>query len=360
MAPSSVTILGGGNTAFAVAANLQLAGTQVTLCELSAFKETLAPLQETHNITLNGVARTGVAEISEVTTDLENAIPKNDFLLVIVPAYAQRAFGEAMVPYLREGQTIVMMPGNLGSLELFGILKKNQKRDITLAETDTAPYVCRKIKPDTAHIWGVVTALGLGVFPSKHGDAVRQVLNHWVPGVTLYPNVMACGLSAMNPIVHPAGVLLNAGRIEYSEGEFFFYGEGVTHSVCRLIYAIDNERLEIATALGLTLDPVDKAFSAAGFGPEGDLWTTINESKMLTQLKAPGNLDSRWITEDVPYGLAVWCKIGEQLGLQCPLMRAVIDLLNATRGEDLWKTGRTLEDLGIAHFDSGQLIAHIN
>ena len=164
----------------------------------------------------------------------------------------------------------------------------------------------------------------------------------------------------MNPIVHPAGVLLNAGRIEYSEGEFFFYGEGVTHSVCRLIYAIDNERLEIATALGLTLDPVDKAFSAAGFGPEGDLWTTINESKMLTQLKAPGNLDSRWITEDVPYGLAVWCKIGEQLGLQCPLMRAVIDLLNATRGEDLWKTGRTLEDLGIAHFDSGQLIAHIN
>ena len=360
MAPSSVTILGGGNTAFAVAANLQLAGTQVTLCELSAFKETLAPLQETHNITLNGVARTGVAEISEVTTDLENAIPKNDFLLVIVPAYAQRAFGEAMVPYLREGQTIVLMPGNLGSLELFGILKKNQKRDITLAETDTAPYVCRKIKPDTAHIWGVVTALGLGVFPSKHGDAVRQVLNHWFPGVTLYPNVMACGLSAMNPIVHPAGVLLNAGRIEYSEGEFFFYGEGVTHSVCRLIYAIDNERLEIATALGLTLDPVDKAFSAAGFGPEGDLWTTINESKMLTQLKAPGNLDSRWITEDVPYGLAVWCKIGEQLGLQCPLMRAVIDQLNATRGEDLWKTGITLEDLGIAHFDSGQLIAHIN
>ena len=127
MAPSSVTILGGGNTAFAVAANLQLAGTQVTLCELSAFKETLAPLQETHNITLNGVARTGVAEISEVTTDLENAIPKNDFLLVIVPAYAQRAFGEAMVPYLREGQTIVMMPGSLGSLELFGILKKSQK-----------------------------------------------------------------------------------------------------------------------------------------------------------------------------------------------------------------------------------------
>lgn len=360
MAPSSVTILGGGNTAFSVAANLQLAGTRVTLCELPAFKETLAPLQETHNITLKGVARTGVAEISEVTTDLEKSIPKNDFLLVIVPAYAQRAFGEAMVPYLREGQTIVLMPGNLGSLELFGILKKNQKRDITLAETDTAPYVCRKIKPDTAHIWGVVTALGLGVLPSKHGDAVRQVLNHWFPGVTLYPNVMACGLSAMNPIVHPAGVLLNAGRIEYSEGEFFFYGEGVTHSVCRLIYAIDNERLEIATALGLTLDPVDKAFSAAGFGPEGDLWTTINESEMLTQLKAPGNLDSRWITEDVPYGLAVWCKIGEQLGLQCPLMRAVIDLLNATRGEDLWKTGRTLEDLGIAHFDSGQLIAHIN
>lgn len=360
MAPSSVTILGGGNTAFSVAANLQLAGTEVTLCELPAFEETLVPLRETRSISLKGVGRTGATEISEVTSDLSSAIPKNEFLLLIVPAYAQRAFGEAMVSYLREGQTIVLMPGNLGSLELSCILGRHQKRDITLAETDTAPYVCRKTEPDTAHIWGVVTALGLGVFPSKHGDTVRQVLDHWFPGVTLYPNVLACGLSAMNPIVHPAGVLLNAGRIEYSKGEFFFYGEGVTPSVCRLIYAIDQERLKIAAALGLTLDPVDQAFAAAGFGPEGDLWTTINESEMLTQLKAPGNLDSRWITEDVPYGLAVWCQLGEQLGLKCPLMRAVIDLLNATRGEDLWKTGRTLEDLGIAQLDSSQLIAHIN
>ena len=32
----------------------------------------------------------------------------------------------------------------------------------------------------------------------------------------------------MNPIMHPAGILMNAGRIEYSKGDFYFYKEGVT------------------------------------------------------------------------------------------------------------------------------------
>src|SRR5262249_43535836 len=145
-----------------------------------------------------------------------------------------------------------------------------------LAESDTAPYVCRKLGPDHAHIWGVVPGLGVGVFPAAHTERVLARLSPLFPGSRPYPHALAAGLGAMHPIVHPRGVLLNAGRIEYSRGEFYFYEEGVTPGVVRAIEALDAERRAIGRALGVDLLPVAAAFHAAGFGPQGDLWATIN------------------------------------------------------------------------------------
>ena len=118
--------------------------------------------------------------------------------------------------------------------------------------------------PTSAHIWGVVDGLGLGVLPASEGSRVQQLVDRWFPGVQLYNDVAACGLAAMNPVVHPAGVLMNAGRIEKSKGEFYFYNEGITPGVCRMIYAVDRERLAIGAALGCELSPVAKAFHPAG------------------------------------------------------------------------------------------------
>ena len=231
---------------------------------------------------------------------------------------------------------------------------------VTLAETDTAPYVCRKMSSTSAHIWGVVDRLGMGVFPSSESQRVLEYVEPWFTGVRLYPHVAACGLAAMNPVVHPAGVLLNAGRVEYSRGEFYFYEEGVTPAVCRLIYAVDCERLAVARALDVELPRVDDAFHSAGFGPKGNLWETINGSRMLTQLRAPGALETRWLTEDVPYGLAAWAQLGEQFGIPCPRMRAVVDLTSAATGKDFWESARVPQDLGIAGMGKEELLAYLH
>ena len=59
MATRSVTILGGGNTAFAVAANLTLEGHEITLYELPEFASTLEPIRKTRTINLVGAGITG-------------------------------------------------------------------------------------------------------------------------------------------------------------------------------------------------------------------------------------------------------------------------------------------------------------
>jgi opine dehydrogenase len=310
-------------------------------------------------IALDGVAQRGTACLHAVTTDVAQALAANDLVLLIVPAYAHKPFAEACAPHLRSGHVVVLMPGTLGSLEFARIVRQHGDRDLVLAETDTAPYVCRKVAPGAAHIWGVVSGLGLGVFPATQTERVQVLLEPLFPGVRTYPHVLACGLAAMNPVVHPAGVLLNAGRIEHARGDFYFYEEGVTPAVCRLIYAVDRERLALARALGLDLPPVDVAFHAAGFGPRGDLWATINGSHMLTQLRAPGALETRWLTEDVPYGLAAWALLGEQLGVATPTLRALVDLTAAALGAEFWPKARTPHHLGIAGLSRESLLEFV-
>lgn len=365
---TSLTILGAGNTAFAVAANLALRGYQITLYELPEFATTLAPIQSTQTIFLQGVAEQGAAKIAHITTNIQDAL-QNDLLLLIVPAYAHRRFAEVCAPHLRDGHTVVITPGTLGALEFAHIVRtQGNHEDIAFAETDTAPYVCRKTAPDTATIWGVVAGLGLGVYPARKTTAVGDLLadiftrdgrSDSQSALVEYPNVIACGLCAMNPVVHPAGVLMNAGRVEYSRGEFYFYEEGVTPAVAQVIYGVDAERKALGTAFGFTLHPVDEAFYNAGFGPKGDIWATINGSRMLTQLRAPGAMDTRWLTEDIPYGIGAWSALGKQIGVATPLMDALVTLAGVALSRDFHPLVRTPDQLGLAGMNPIEMLQFV-
>lgn len=360
MTTADVTVLGGGNTAFAVAAKLTLDGYRVMLGELPGFAWSIAPILESKTISLAGVTQTGTAKLFGVTTNLAEAIGAADTLLVIIPSYGHQAFAEACAPHLRSGQTIVLMPGNLGSLEFRQLLKKHKApSNLILAETDTAPFVCRKVSPTSAHIWGIAQGMGLATLPSAALSEVHKTVSRWFPGLETHPNVLACGLSAMNPVVHPAGILMNAGRIEKSRGEFYFYDEGVSPGVCRVVEQIDRERLAIGAALGVALRPAAEGFHHAGFGPKGDLWSTINGSRMLTQLRAPGSLDSRWITEDVPYGLGTWIALAEACGIACPNMRAIVRLCSALLGRDFETEVRDLNRLGLAGMSASEILQNV-
>ena len=363
MRRKAVVVLGGGNTAFSVASKLALEGRDVVLWEAPAQAASITPIRETRRIRLTGEGGEGVATLAAVTTDAREALAAGDVLLAPVPSYAHAPFAELLLPHLSGEHVLALLPGNLGSL---AFAKRLRERGAVLgdtgpvvAESDTAPYVCRKLGPDHAHIWGVVPGLGVGVFPSARTERVLAALEPLFPGARAYPHALAAGLGAMNPIVHPPGVLMNAGRIEYSRGEFYFYEEGVTPGVVRAIEALDAERRAIGAALGLQLLPVADGFHAAGFGPRGDLWAAINGSRMLTQLKAPGSLQTRWLTEDVPYGLRTWAELGEHLGVATPVARALVTLADAVMGSNSWRSGRSLADLGLAGLTRAELADYL-
>ncbi len=342
-----VTVLGGGNTAFSIAAKLSLDGFEVLLWEHPDFAPAIDPLRGALTIHLEGPVVSGAGRLAGVTTDAREAAAWSDRLVCSVPSYAHKPFAEAFAPVVGAGKLIALLPGNLGTLEFAKILRDAGSSGCLLVESDTAPYVCRKTGPDRAVIWGIVPALGIGVFPASRTAEAMESMSLLFPGATAYDHVLEAGLAALNPIVHPPGVLLNAGRVERSRGEFYFYEEGVTPGVVRVIEALDRERLALGSAYGIALTPVAEAFAKAGFGPAGDLWSVINGSRMLTALRAPGQLDTRWLTEDLPYGLAMWAALAEGVGVEMPIARSLITLGSALLGRAFAAGGRDRKTLGI-------------
>jgi opine dehydrogenase len=361
MSPEAVVVLGAGNTGLSIAAKLALEGHRVTLWEAPSQAAAIAPIAERRQVRLTGVGGEGTATLAAVTTDAAEALAAADVMLAAVPSYAHAAFADLLAPSLEPRHVLALLPGNLGTLAFARRLRELAPRaqPPLLVEADTAPYVCRKLAPDHAHIWGVVPHLGAGTLPAAQTDRALAALAPLFPGLRTYAHVVAAGIGALNPVVHPPGVLMNAGRIEYARGDFYFYEEGVTPAVVRAIEALDAERRAIGLALGFEVTPVAQAFAEAGFGPHGDLWATINGSRMLTQLRAPGSLQTRWLSEDVPYGVRTWVELGEQFGVALPVGRALVTLGDAVMGSDSWRDGRSLADLGIAGVGRDPLLAYL-
>ena len=80
---------------------------------------------------------------------------------------------------------------------------------------------------------------------------------------------------------------------------------------------------------------------------------------MLTRLKAPGSLESRWLTEDVPYGLVAWSTVGSQFDVKTPTMQAVVNIGSIVMGFDAWKNGRGVKKLGIEGLGQKELSTYL-
>tara|TARA_Y100001970_G_scaffold1130_1_gene1330 strand:+ start:13196 stop:14266 length:1071 start_codon:yes stop_codon:yes gene_type:complete len=341
----SITIMGSGNTGLSTALKLKNDGHKVCLFELPNFSDSTKDLFGKLNLILE--EEDFDLSLDLITNNIEDALDFSKIIIICVPAYAHKGFAEALSNKVSNDHIVVLMPGTLGSLEIKNILEKNESEIPILAETDTSPYVCRRTGKTQATILGEVPSLGIAIMPKKLTNEITQKLKEFFPTLNSYADVLECGLSSLNPVMHPAGVLLNSGRIEKSEGEFYFYNEGVTPSVSNVINAVDKERRNIAKVFDHNLPNIADSFHSAGFGIKGNLIETISSSKMLTSLKAPGVVNHRWLTEDISYGIYTWSLIGNKFEVPTETMGNIISLASTMLNINLKENSRNLDDLGI-------------
>jgi opine dehydrogenase len=347
-----IAVLGAGNGGYACSADLSLAGYQVNLFELPKFKTSIKPIMQTGCIEITGAARTGVAKLNKVTTNIEDAIKGVNLILIVVPAFAHKTFIETCIPYIENGQTIVFMGKGGGALEFAKALKdQGIKKEITIGETCTLPYTARITGQAQVKVFATVKKLPTAAFPAKDTDKLIRIMKEIYPVVPA-TNVLETLLLDLNTVVHPAPVILNAARIELKE-EFLLYAEGVTPAIARVVEAVDRERLAVMEALGLKPIPFPELVYMIGLAA-GKCRTILEDFTSsqgiigARELKAPSTLTARHITEDVPYGLVPLASIAEMIGVTTPVIRSLITIASVLNQVDYWKVGRTTDKLGIS------------
>jgi opine dehydrogenase len=360
--PARVSVLGAGNGGCAIAADLLRRGIACTLYDLPSFDAVVTPIREAGVLRLSGVLGDVTVAAPRVTTEIREAMQDADVLLIAVPAFAQVTFAETCAPFLREGQVVVLTPGSTGgALAVAESLRRAGRLEgITVAETLSLPFACRKVGPAHVHVSGVKHDLPIAAFPASRSHRVAEVLDGIFPaGLAVAANVLETSLNNLNAMAHPVPALLNAGWIETTGGDFRFYNDGVSPSVARAMDAADRDRLAVVTALGLPAVPATE-WDRRLYGLVGETTYELNrDSWVHRDIRAPKELRSRYLTEDVPFGLVPIASIARELGIATPTIDLVIDLASLLVDEDLRAAGRTAASLGLAGRTADEMVEFV-
>ena len=127
-------------------------------------------------------------------------------------------------------------------------------------------------------------------------------------------------LGNLNPAVHYGIAMFNLTRMELAEDRA--QQAHITPAVARFLEDLDRERLAVAEAFGVKARSIHQAYAVPGkveIGPLAEMMRQIVVTRK--GVNGPKTLDSRYVTEDVPYGLQTTIRLADLTGVEVPLAR---------------------------------------
>lgn len=355
-----IVILGAGAGACAAAVDLKLNGFDVILCSSYEpdIKERITPIQARGGLDYSGVLGEGFMPI-ETSTD-ENEVKAADVIMVVTLANGDEYYASKCGKLISEDQIVFLNPGYIGSsIRFSNIVRANTGKRIKICETNNLPYISRLIGPTHVRIFKKSKFLLFSSFPSKDNDLCFSKIRPIYPFLKLAENVLETGMLNPNIILHPAGMAMNAGWIEFTKGDFFYYLEGHTPAVARVIDSFDEERLNICRAAKVkTMKFVDFYYKNeyTTDGSKG-VYEALRNSEPNRTIKAPPSLNHRYVTEDVGYGLVPMAAIGRIARVKTPTMDSLIHLISTMTAVHYETDGLTLEKMNLVDVDLSRLNA---
>lgn len=343
MATLSMTVLGGGNGAQAMAADLAALGHDLRLYELPEFAAPIRPVVDSGTIELVEGTSTTRCRV-EATTDLAAALDAAELVHVVVPAYGHDPFFEAMLPLLRPEHLVVVWSGRLGSLRLAHLAELFGRACPRIAEVNTLPYGARLESPGRVRVLYRADSLHVAAYPADGGDSVVETLASLYPMVSRAPHVIGSALLNSSLLVLPTGTVLNAGGVESSGGDFCLFRDGLTPAVTRVVGTLNRELAAIARRYRAEVPVYSRAVLEGPGSVEAANFTGRSPEDYLA-MRGPDRVDGRYLRENVPYGLVPLAGLARAAGIACPVLDGLIALGDALCGG--LGAGRSLGTLGL-------------
>lgn len=339
----TVGIVGAGAIAFGAAALLENAGHNPILWSPSGegTRRLAAGEKLVAKGAIEGTFQPGVA------ASAKDLVERADVLMVALPAYGHKRVMDAVASHIRSGQTVIISShASFGALYLSKLLARRGIA-VPIVAWGTTVTTGRKPSPVEASVNTVRSKVDICTVPascSAEGLAICRRL--FGDRFIQREGLLAIALSNLNPQNHLGIALCNMTRMEH--GESWGQGFNVTPNVGRLLEALDRERLVIAEALGLSVRTIFEHFHLSFHVPVDSI-STMNQ-RMHREGRGgvgPATADSRYVTEDVPYGLLATVKLGALTGAEARLHKAGIEIFSALYGRDFFSENELLAALDL-------------
>jgi len=294
-----------------------------------------------------------------VASDAGQLCAASDFVLVAVPANGHRAVLEALSAHLEPRHDVVVSSmASLSSLVLREALLR-RGRDVTVGAFGTTALTARRETATRVRVMTRRATLGVSALPAARTGRLRErCADLFGNAFVAHANALATALTNINPVAHGPLALYNWTRIERAEPWPQYHY--MTARVAAVIERLDAERLALARAFGVEVRTIEQHF-AQSFGTRSARLADIAAELHSKRGGPPGPtaVDTRFLAEDVPFGLVFLARLGELAGVPTPATRTVIESAELITGRALREENDLLPALGLGQSTVAQLLARV-
>jgi hypothetical protein len=324
-----ICICGGGNLGHVVA-GFVAAQNKHEVCLL-----TRHPEQWNQDLLIEAPDTTYEGRLNGVVGDAKQAISNADIILLCLPGYAIRDTLLQIKDYLRPDAAVGTVVSSTGFFfQAMEILPASQ----TLFGFQRVPFISRVIEyGHRARLMGYKESLELAIERSTHPEILCDTLSDILrTPIHLLSSHYEVSLSNSNPLLHPSR--LYSLWKDWHEGIVYdriplFYEEW-TDEAAELYINMDNELQALLDTLPVrkgSIATVLDYYESTDAASLAQKLRSIEAFKgiLSPMIKVEGgyvpNFQSRYFTEDFPYGLAIVHRLAHEKGVPSPTIDMIYD-----------------------------------
>jgi hypothetical protein len=282
-----------------------------------------------------------------VSDDPSCVIPGSQLVLLSLPAFAHEIIMRDIAPYLDEGAWVGALPARGGFDWCARDVFDNGERSAVLFGLQTLPWACRIQEYGRAvAILGTKTQVDLAAWPMSYTDEIAALLGDLL-GVPMCPtgSFLSLTLASTGQLIHPGimyGLFRDWDGRAYVEAPIFYHNIDAT--TADILQQLSDEvqflrarledrftNLNLSSVLPLH-DWIQRAYgnrindcsSLQNCFVTNDGYAGLLAPMCSTDDGLVPDFKSRYLIEDVPYGLVVTRGIAELADLPTPMTDRVI------------------------------------
>ncbi len=330
-----ISVIGGGNIGTLMAAEFAHRGHNTTMytSKPQDWSKSIAVFDAADNLLFN-------AELFDITNNLKLAVSNAEIIFITFPAEMFANIAKQLLPHIRAGQKIGIVPGSGGAEFAF---KPLIDKGAVLFGLQRVHSIARlKEKGKSVYMLGRKKELQIAAIPFDKSHEIADNLNSLLdmPSVIL-PNYLSVTLTPSNPILHTTR--LCSMFKDYAEGSVYpeqilFY-ESWTDDSSQLLIECDAELQFLCERIPLDLSKVVslkahyESFTAEAMTAKISgiaAFKGITTPMVKTANGWLPDFNSRYFTSDFCFGLKIIKDIAELFKIETPKIDFVWDWYRAT------------------------------